>query len=392
MLALLASHVIAQTEPPQLGRVLIEYWTGIPYSSVDDLTSSPNYPLKPNSREYSTVMEIPQNLAVNSGDRLRGLFYVPANGTSTFYIASDNASQLWFSTDNNPTHATEIASVAGSTGYQKWTAYSTQKSISYNLTAGQVCYIKSRHKQGSGGGNMSIGLQVGTGSISLMPITDVAPYDAGVTYTGGAIDKLLQPFGHPRLMISPAAVARLAEEVTVGNPLYNTNQANSWGRISNVCTGTGTDLMPMGDDELKGPLIGATYVVAPKTGAILTAARTLQNRIYVLSLFYLVQSQLDINRHLRLRCPVFAQRDARTGTPSRRVYRTQRKCAAGRQPRHGQDPFGHRPGLCRLHSRQASTVHHHHGAGHAALGDAREPVAPAVPQAARTTLLCSEVF
>jgi hypothetical protein len=288
------SLTIVTSPSLQLGRVLIEYWTGIPYSGIDDLTSSPNYPSMPNSREYSTVMEIPQNLASNSGDRLRGYFDVPTTGNYTFAIASDNASSLLFSTNNNPADATQIASVAGSTGYQVWNTYPTQVSGPIYLTAGQICYIESLHKQGSGGGNLSIGwMPPGASSISLMPATNVAPYEAGVDYATNAISSLIQPFGHPRLMISPAAIKRLAEAVTPGTPQYNANQAFSWGRISNVCTSATTDLMPMGDTKLSGPLIGATYVVAPTSGPILTAARALQNRVYVLSLYYLVESQLD---------------------------------------------------------------------------------------------------
>jgi hypothetical protein len=103
ILAVLTANVVAGTPPTtgQLGRVLISYWTDLPYSSVDDLTNSTNYPYKPNSREYSAVMEIPQNMNTNSGDLLQGFFYVPSTGTYTFAIASSDSSQLWFSTCAN---------------------------------------------------------------------------------------------------------------------------------------------------------------------------------------------------------------------------------------------------------------------------------------------------
>jgi hypothetical protein len=308
ILALMASNLMAATPPP--GRVLMEYWTGIPYSSVDDLTNSTNYPYHPNFREYSSVMEIPQNMNTNSGTRVRGFFYAPSTGTYQFAIASSNSSSLLFSTNSSPGNATQIASVSGQTGYQIWTNYPTQISGSITLTQGQVCYLEALHKTGTGSSNLSIGWKApGTGSITLMPATNVAPYDAGVAYTSNAIAKFCLPFTHPRLMVSPAAILRLKNQVTSGTPQYDVNQYNSWGRISNVCTGTtSSDLMPMGDATLKGSLISnttGTVEVAltqtpPAGGPLLTSARNLENRVYVLSMYYLLESQLSPgNAHLQ---------------------------------------------------------------------------------------------
>jgi len=315
ILAVFTTNVMAGTPPTtgELGRVSISYWTNIPYSSVDDLTSLATYPNQPNSREYSAVMEIPQNLNTNSGDLLQGFFYVPTTGTYTFAIASSASSQLWFSTDSNPSHATEIASVSGSTGYQKWYTSSTQ-TYTTSLTANEICYIKAIHKTGTGSSNMSVGLQPpGTGTITLMKTTNVAPYDPYAAYSSYAIDagiqtqQVVQGTGtvtgtitegvHPRLLISPASINRIVSAIAT-----DPNQSFSWGRISNVVSGSGTDLMPMGDTTLAGPLISTNsppVALCPQppapqsgqnSGPLLTYARNLQNRVYVLSLFYQVES------------------------------------------------------------------------------------------------------
>ena len=280
--------------PPQLGRVLIEYWTGIPSASLSSLTSSPNYPNKPSSREFATVMEIPQNLDVSSGDRLRGYFYPPTSGNYTFAVASDDSSSLLFSTDGNPGHATQIASVSGSVGYQKWNVQANQVSASFALTAGQVCYIESLHKQDSGNSNLSIGwMPPGASAISLMPTTNVAPYDVGANYSTDAISNSLQTLGHPRLMISPALIQRLVNQVPKTSATYNRYQAARWSQISSCCTSNSGLNELNGDMRLSGPLIGSTMQTPAAGASFIESARTLQDRVYALSIFYLMQSKIN---------------------------------------------------------------------------------------------------
>ena len=291
---------VTTTSGVQMGRVLLEYWTGIAGTTVTSLPPGSPNPTIPSSREYPTIMEIPQGMAGNSADRLRGYFHVPATGPYIFAIASDNNSVLYFSTDGIPTDAKPVASVTGQSGYRTWTLSTQQYAV--NLTTGQVCYIESQHKNGSDGtSNMSIGMQgPWTNAITVMPTTDVVPYDAGVPYSANAFASLVQPFTHPRLMMSPAAVLRLAAEIKSGNA----NQVFSWNKIVTVCTNQTTgiatqDDMSMGDNPLKSPLINyknpgvAQTATPPAAGPLLNSARDLQNRIYVLSLFYLVESQLS---------------------------------------------------------------------------------------------------
>ncbi len=269
---------VTTTTPAQLGRVLIEYWTGIPYSPISALTSNANYPNKPSAREYSAVMEIPQNLDVSSGDRLRGYFYPPTTGSYTFAIASDDNSILLFSTDGNPAHATQIASVSGNTGYQQWNKYTSQISTPIALTAGQVCYIESLHKQGSGGSNLSIGWQPpGAGSIALMPTTNVAPYDASAVYTSGAAAAIVAQ-SHPRLMLSAAAIARLKAAIAVPGSI----QATWWSAIQTQANTMGA----------QGPV--ATIVPNPADLSFVNAARALQDRVYYLGLDYLLNTNTTV--------------------------------------------------------------------------------------------------
>jgi hypothetical protein len=290
------SLTVETASPPQMGRVLFEYWTGLTNtSSCNDLTNTsinPNWPDLPTAREYSTVMEIPRNLGANAGDRMRCYFYPPVSGNYTFAVASNNDSLLFFSNSGTSASATQIASVTGTTGYQQWNVYPSQTSASIYLNAGELCYMESRHVESTGTSNFSIGWNppagvAGSGSITLMPTTYCAPYDAGVNYTSGAIAKYVRSFNHPRLIISPATIARIANEVTVGTPQYNSAMASNWTIIKSVVTGTGSY------NGMQGPLIGTAVIVAPTSGTLIDAGGVLEDRVNELAFFYQVESVLD---------------------------------------------------------------------------------------------------
>jgi hypothetical protein len=143
------------------GFILREWWTGISGTSVSDLTSDINYPNNPNSRNLITKLEGPTywSNADNEGTRISGYVYPPADGNYTFWIASDDSSQLLLSTDADPCHATQIASVSGWTGQYEWTKYPSQTSSPKALLAGHKYYIEALHKQGGGGNLVAVAWQ-----------------------------------------------------------------------------------------------------------------------------------------------------------------------------------------------------------------------------------------
>ena len=77
------------------------------------LTSDPEISGQPGHRRVRrVVMESPVDWADNYGQRLWGWIKPPETGKYTFWIAGDDAQQLWLSTDANPANAVMIASVA----------------------------------------------------------------------------------------------------------------------------------------------------------------------------------------------------------------------------------------------------------------------------------------
>ncbi|MCB9157603.1 MAG: NPCBM/NEW2 domain-containing protein, partial [Caldilineaceae bacterium] len=90
----------------------------------------------------------------NYGVRIRGYVAPPRTGSYTFWIASDDNSELWFTTigsdSTNPSLAQKLAWVKGATDIQQWDKYPEQQSSSIFLEAGKLYYIEALHKEGSG--------------------------------------------------------------------------------------------------------------------------------------------------------------------------------------------------------------------------------------------------
>ena len=89
----------AAAQPAQ--GLLREVYNGIPGVSVSDLIGAAIFPNKPTATGYVTnFFEAPTDIMEEYGQRLRGFIVPPVTGNYTFWIASDDGSQLWLSTDD----------------------------------------------------------------------------------------------------------------------------------------------------------------------------------------------------------------------------------------------------------------------------------------------------
>ncbi len=139
------------------GSVLRQKFSGITGNSVSNLTNHVNYPQSPDLTDYRTTFEIETNNDNYFGTRMRAYLCPPFTGNYTFYIASDDNSQLWLSTNTNPALASLRASVTSWTSSRQWTKFSSQTSSPVYLTAGTMYYIEALMKEGSGGDNLAVG-------------------------------------------------------------------------------------------------------------------------------------------------------------------------------------------------------------------------------------------
>ncbi|MBK7438461.1 MAG: hypothetical protein IPI77_17140 [Saprospiraceae bacterium] len=96
-------------------------------------------------------------------------------GAYTFWLASDDNGELWLSTTSNASNKVRIAYHMPGL-IQEWSKYTTQKSVSINLVAGQQYYIEALMKEGSGGDNLAVGWakpgQSTSSPSEVIPVTD----------------------------------------------------------------------------------------------------------------------------------------------------------------------------------------------------------------------------
>ncbi len=151
-----SSQTFTVTVKASTGTILREYWTGISGTSISNLTSNANYPNNSSGNGQLTSLEGPTNWADNYGTRIRGYIHPTTSGSYTFWLAGDDSTELYLSTDANPANATRIAYVNGWTNSREWSKYTTQKSASVNLTAGKKYYVEVLHKEGKGGDNVAV--------------------------------------------------------------------------------------------------------------------------------------------------------------------------------------------------------------------------------------------
>jgi hypothetical protein len=143
-------------------KIVRQWWSGITTGSVVvDLTNNPNYPYQPAGSELRETFEGPTNWADDYGTRMFGWLTPPQTGDYTFWIASDDASELRLSTDVDPADARMIAGVNAWTNPREWTKETNQKSAAVTLQAGQKYYIEALHKEGIGGDNLAVSWQGG---------------------------------------------------------------------------------------------------------------------------------------------------------------------------------------------------------------------------------------
>jgi hypothetical protein len=152
-----AKKVWIPTEPVSStkGSILYEYWTGIGGQAVSDLTSNANYPGNPSGSEYIGLFEGPVDWDENYGARISGYIHPPTTRDYTFWISSDDNSQLWLSTDESPGNAVLIAREDGWSQTRVWEE-GPEKSSPIRLEGGKKYYIEGIMKENTGGDNFAV--------------------------------------------------------------------------------------------------------------------------------------------------------------------------------------------------------------------------------------------
>ncbi len=109
------------------------------------IAAFPDYPDQPTGSEIYRSFEGPTNWAEYYLTRMRGFLCPPVTGWYRFWIASDDASELWLSENTDPANAKLVASVSYSTWTdpREWGKFPSQQSKEFKLEAGTDYYVEA---------------------------------------------------------------------------------------------------------------------------------------------------------------------------------------------------------------------------------------------------------
>ena len=199
-----ATNVGFQAWTYSRGFVLKELYQGLSGGvAISELRSSPNYPDAPSLVRYGTTAELNTFDEFDSyGARLSGVLIPAATGNHTFYLAGDDNSELWLSTNSNPNGISYIAREPVWSGRRTWTGEAggggrvatpspsggIQANISTNiaLVADQQYYYEALVKEGGGGDNLAISWQTPGGPV---------PVNGNLPTSGFILAALADPVG-----------------------------------------------------------------------------------------------------------------------------------------------------------------------------------------------------
>lgn len=125
-----------------------EIWTNAPGLGVT------NIPLQRAASLVNTLgtLEGITNYGDNYGERIRGYLTAPTTGNYYFWIAANNAAELWISNDDEPANKVRRAYVINPrlTTPRQWALQPSQRSGWLALEAGKRYYLEILHKAGAG--------------------------------------------------------------------------------------------------------------------------------------------------------------------------------------------------------------------------------------------------
>lgn len=133
-----------------------EIYTNIPGATLADLTNNAGFPNSPDSVGIIPDFEAPSQFGEAYGARYSGYLLPPVSGFYTFYIAADDQSALFLSTDENPLNKKQIA-IETSWAFPRTWIDCASRTNSANISdpiyleAGHAYYIEALHKQQAGG-------------------------------------------------------------------------------------------------------------------------------------------------------------------------------------------------------------------------------------------------
>lgn len=135
------------------GGVVREKWTGV---SGSDVSSIPLGTAPTGGTSLLTSLQSPSNDGDNFGVRIRGYVTAPTTGVYEFWLAADEAAELYISDDAEPVNSWKRAAVTAPTSAPPTWTTAAQTPLLY-LTAGNRYFFEVRHKEATGSDFLAVG-------------------------------------------------------------------------------------------------------------------------------------------------------------------------------------------------------------------------------------------
>lgn len=174
------------------GMISGEGFLNIPGNRVTDLTSHSSYPNNPSVFALLPSFEYGNDLGTSYGARVRGYICAPQTGDYFFAISSDDQSELWLSTDDNPANKRKIAYVDLPVSPRTWNRYPTQVA-KVHLVKGGRYYIETLHKEDNSLDHLSVAWSLPNGLIEApIPGSRLSPWQPAAVTTNQTFQQAMR--------------------------------------------------------------------------------------------------------------------------------------------------------------------------------------------------------
>lgn len=194
------------------GALRFEAWFDIPGAAIDGLFD-PRVP-EPGKNNGDAPDFVGAVFSLNSQDafvsgpnnnyaaRMYGFITPPETGDYWFFVRSDDASELFISTDDDPANAQwQAEELDCCDAFQEPGIDDTTSFAPISMVAGQRYYIEARYKEGGGGDWMEVGWRLDGDST---PAADLTPIDGRFLSTDIPV---LAPFSEVNILQQPGSVS-----------------------------------------------------------------------------------------------------------------------------------------------------------------------------------------
>ena len=204
-------------------RLLLEGDNAAPF-----VPTYPDYPNRPSTVEWRKLFEARSGLGFDYAVRMRGYLHPPVTGEYTFWIASDNSSDLWLSQSSDPAAARRIAGIGPGLYVRErdWSRLPSQQSKPIRLEAGKAYYIEALHEQGSGPDNLAVAWEGPGISQSVIDGSCLSPWVQAMDHRfsaglSGRTNGIFWEYftNYPARSVEPLTPQRASASIlTLGNP------------------------------------------------------------------------------------------------------------------------------------------------------------------------------